>query len=98
MGTKTIADLETGEILVLALTEEEKAEVARRQTDAAKASLDEAKAAIRTRLASIDARSVRPLRAILEAQTAGLTPDPADVAALAELKVQADALRAGLAT
>jgi len=59
---------------------------------------DQVSAAIRARLESIDAKSVRPLRAILAAQAAGLTPDPADMATLADLKAQADTLRAGLAT
>lgn len=53
-------------------------------------------AAIHARLAQIDARSVRPLRAILDAQIAGLAPDSGDVAYLASLKAQADALRADL--
>lgn len=57
---------------------------------------EQTNAAIRARLAEIDARSVRPLRAILDAQAAGLTPSQADVGYLAELKAQADALRAQL--
>lgn len=53
-------------------------------------------AAIYAKLAQIDARSVRPLRAILEAQAMGLAPDPADVACLASLRARADALRGDL--
>lgn len=60
-------------------------------------SREQTDAAIRATLTAIDARSVRPLRAILDAQAAGLPPDPADVATLANLKSQADALRASLA-
>lgn len=64
---------------------------------AAPPSREQINAAIRARLAEIDARSVRPLRAILDAQAAGLPPDPADVVALANLRSQADTLRASLA-
>ncbi|EME67921.1 hypothetical protein H261_21004 [Paramagnetospirillum caucaseum] len=52
--------------------------------------------ALRARLAETDARSIRPLRSILDAQAAGQPPDPADVSILAGLKAQADALRAEL--
>jgi hypothetical protein len=55
-------------------------------------------ASIQVQLAAIDARSVRPLRAILEAQTAGIPPDSADLARLADLDAQAVALRAALVT
>jgi len=48
-------------------------------------------------LAAIDARTVRPLRAILAAQAAGLPPGD-DVARLAALQAEADSLRAGLAS
>lgn len=56
----------------------------------------EINASIYARLAMIDAKSVRPLRSILEAMTAGLAADPADTATLADLNAQADALRAQL--
>ncbi|BAE53078.1 hypothetical protein amb4274 [Paramagnetospirillum magneticum AMB-1] len=49
-------------------------------------------------LGAIDAKSIRPLRAILAAQAAGVAPDPTDVAYLAGLKSRADALRSSLAT
>lgn len=55
-------------------------------------------AGIRAQLDQIDARSVRPLRAILEAQIAGIAPETADVAMLADLNAQAAALRAALVT
>ncbi|CUW37699.1 conserved protein of unknown function [Magnetospirillum sp. XM-1] len=55
-------------------------------------------AGIRARLAETDARSVRSLRAILEAQAAGTAPEAADVAMLAELNAQAALLRAALVT
>lgn len=54
------------------------------------------RAAIHSALERIDARSVRPLRAILGAQAAGLTPDPTDLAYLSGLEAEADALRASL--
>lgn len=47
----------------------------------------------KARLASIDARSVRPLRAILTAQAAGREPESADLDRLAELQAEADTLR-----
>lgn len=54
-------------------------------------------ALIYARLAEIDARSIRPVRAILGAQVMGVPPDAADLAFLAQLKSEADALRSGLA-
>ncbi|EME71380.1 hypothetical protein H261_03188 [Paramagnetospirillum caucaseum] len=66
---------------------------AQRATEIAAA---EALAAILAQLAEIDAKSVRPLRAILDTQAAGQTPDPDDVTYLAALKAQADTLRAQL--
>lgn len=59
---------------------------------------EQAAAAIRAKLSEIDARSIRPLRAILDAQATGRAPDPADMAILVNLKAEADALRASLAT
>lgn len=47
-------------------------------------------------LARIDAQSIRPIRAILDAQAAGRTAAPADLARLAELQSLADGLRAQL--
>lgn len=55
-------------------------------------------ASIQVRLAAIDARSVRPLRAIMAAQAAGQAPEPSDVAMLADLDAQAATLRAALVT
>jgi hypothetical protein len=48
------------------------------------------------RLAEIDAKSVRPLRAILDAQAAGNAPHPLDVAALAALETESAELRSQL--
>ena len=56
------------------------------------------RAEIDVALTTIDAASARPLRAILAATTSGGTADPADVAKLAELEVQAKALREEIAT
>lgn len=53
-------------------------------------------ALIYARLAEIDTRSIRPLRAILGAQAGGLAPEPTDLAFLAQLKAEADALRSDL--
>lgn len=50
-------------------------------------------ARIMAQLDAIDAKSVRPLRAILAAQASGMPPDPADISFLSQLKDQADALR-----
>lgn len=55
-------------------------------------------ASIQAQLAVIDARSVRPLRAIMAAQAAGHAPEPADMAFLADLDTQAATLRAALVT
>lgn len=56
------------------------------------------RAAILAQLEAIDAKSVRPLRAILDAQAAGRTPDSADIARLADYRAQSEALRSGLAS
>lgn len=50
-----------------------------------------------TALASLDTAAIRPTRAILAAQLAGVTPDEADTARLAEIEEQAKALRDELA-
>ena len=47
-------------------------------------------------LTALDAASARPLRAVLAAQVGGAEPDPADLARLADLEAQAQALRAEL--
>ena len=52
--------------------------------------------AIKAELAAIDDKSIRTLRAVLAAQASGMTPDAADIAYLANLKAQSDALRAKL--
>jgi L-fucose isomerase-like protein len=52
-----------------------------------------ANAALRTQLDALDAKSVRPLRAVLAATQAGATPDPADLAKLAAIEAQAQSLR-----
>jgi len=44
-------------------------------------------------LAAVDAATVRPLRSLLAAQSAGKAPDAADVARLTDLDTQAAALR-----
>ncbi|WP_035250865.1 hypothetical protein [Desulfocurvus vexinensis] len=48
-------------------------------------------------LTALDAASARPLRAVLTAQTAGQPPAAEDVARLADLEAQAQALRTELA-
>lgn len=59
---------------------------------------EQMRAATIAQLSTIDAKSVRPLRAILEAQAAGLAPNAADVDMLADLNAQAAELRAALVT
>jgi hypothetical protein len=54
-------------------------------------------AQIQAELTAIDAASARPLRAVLAAQNAGVTPDQDDVDRLASLEAQALDLRAELA-
>ncbi len=54
--------------------------------------------AIRAKLIDIDAKSMRPARAVALAVIARQTPDPADAQALTELENEAIALRAELAT
>lgn len=49
-----------------------------------------------TRLQVIDILSARPLRAIFAAQAASQSPDPFDLAVLAALEAEAEALRASL--
>ncbi|WP_051445415.1 hypothetical protein [Desulfocurvus vexinensis] len=53
--------------------------------------------AILAELTVLDAASARPLRAVLAAQVGGAEPDPADLARLADLEAQAQALRTELA-
>lgn len=53
--------------------------------------------AIRTRLAEIDTMSVRPARAISLEIAKGGAPDAGDLARLADLEAEADALRTELA-
>jgi hypothetical protein len=55
------------------------------------------RAQVLAELAALDAASARPLRAVLTAQTAGQPPAAEDVARLAELESQAQALRVELA-
>ncbi|WP_022662168.1 hypothetical protein [Paucidesulfovibrio longus] len=54
--------------------------------------------AIKIELASLDAAAVRPARAVLAAQLAGVAPDAADTARLAEIEARARTLRTELAT
>lgn len=53
-------------------------------------------APILSALASLDAATVRPLRSVLAAQASGKTPDPTDIARLADLEARADTLRGQL--
>ena len=50
-------------------------------------------APILAQLAEIDAKTVRPQRAVLHAVANAMTPDPADLQYLAKLKLEADGLR-----
>jgi hypothetical protein len=53
--------------------------------------------AVKVELASLDAAAIRPARAVLAAQLAGLEPDAADVSRLDEIETRAVALRDELA-
>ncbi|MEO0035404.1 MAG: hypothetical protein RLZZ501_1427 [Pseudomonadota bacterium] len=55
-----------------------------------------ANAALLAQLDALDAKSVRPLRAVLAATQACATPDPADLAKLAAIEAQAATLRGQL--
>ncbi|MBF0093373.1 MAG: hypothetical protein HQL34_02395 [Alphaproteobacteria bacterium] len=57
---------------------------------------DEVNAPILRELAELDARSIRPLRAMLAAQASGRAADQRDVDTLADLGTRTDALRARL--
>jgi len=47
-------------------------------------------------LAALDTATVRPLRSVLAAQASGKTPDPTDIARLADLEAEAARLRGRL--
>jgi len=55
------------------------------------------RAQVLAELTALDAASARPLRAVLAAQVGGAEPDPANLARLADLEAQAQALRTELA-
>ncbi|ARJ66201.1 hypothetical protein WV31_11295 [Magnetospirillum sp. ME-1] len=98
MNHRVVADLEAGMAVQVPLTAEEEQDLLTRRAAVGQREAEEARALIQAELARIDSRSVRPLRAILEAQTAGLSPESADMAMLAELNARAATLRAALVT
>jgi hypothetical protein len=96
MSIKIIADLATGETVAADLSDLERADLQARRDAAPSTQKAQANALVVEQLSAIDAKSVRPLRAVLAAQSAGQAPAPADLARLDDLKAQADALRAAL--
>ncbi|MBF0128660.1 MAG: hypothetical protein HQL33_01580 [Alphaproteobacteria bacterium] len=95
-GRQNVAETPRPEGIVTGFHVERPGGVPAQVWDLREATPDEANAPILRQLAELDARSIRPLRAVLAAQASGQAAEAGDVDTLVAQKAQADALRARL--